>query len=234
MLVRFGGVFGPGRPDVVSSLLEAMAVTCRACSASNEDFARQCATCGAALPRVCPTCGATNEADARFCSMCGTRVDDESLARGRARSERVRGYLPREPRERFLAAGRETGGEQRQVTVLFVDLVQSTEIIGALGDEEMADLLDELMGGIARIVDDLEGTVAEVMGDGALCMFGAPVAHEDDPERALRAALTVRRFVAELGPIHMAGAERQPEVRIGVHTGMVVMRAIGQAGRDRV
>jgi class 3 adenylate cyclase/tetratricopeptide (TPR) repeat protein len=160
--------------------------------------------------------------------MCGTRVDDESLARGRARSERVRGYLPRELRERFLAAGRETGGEQRQVTVLFVDLVQSTEIIGALGDEEMADLLDELMGGIARIVDDLEGTVAEVMGDGALCMFGAPVAHEDDPERALRAALTVRRFVAELGPIHMAGAERQPEVRIGVHTGMVVMRAIGQ------
>ena len=75
---------------------------------------------------------------------------------------------------------------------------------------------------------EMEGTVAEVMGDGALCMFGAPVAHEDDPERALRAALAVRRFVAELRPIRMAGADRQPEVRIGVHTGMVVMRAIGQ------
>jgi class 3 adenylate cyclase/tetratricopeptide (TPR) repeat protein len=205
-----------------------MAVSCRECSASNEDFARQCATCGAALPRVCPTCAATNEVDARFCFMCGTRVDDESLARGRARSERVRGYLPRDLRERFLAAGRETAGEQRQVTVLFVDLVQSTELIGVLGDEEMADLLDELMGGIAGIVDDLEGTVAEVMGDGALCMFGTPVAHEDDPERALRAALAVRRFVAELDPIRMAGADRRPEVRIGVHTGMVVMRAIGQ------
>jgi class 3 adenylate cyclase/tetratricopeptide (TPR) repeat protein len=140
----------------------------------------------------------------------------------------VRGYLPRDLRERFLAAGRETTGEQRQVTVLFVDLVQSTELIGALGDEEMADLLDELMGGIAGIVDDLEGTVAEVMGDGALCMFGAPVAHEDDPERALRAALAIRRFVAELNPVRMAGADRRPQVRIGVHTGMVVMRAIGQ------
>jgi class 3 adenylate cyclase/tetratricopeptide (TPR) repeat protein len=160
--------------------------------------------------------------------MCGTRVDDESLSRARARAERVRGYLPRDLRERFLAAGRETAGEQRQVTVLFVDLVQSTELIGALGDEAMADLLDELMGGIARIVDDLEGTVADVMGDGALCMFGAPVAHEDDPERALRAALAVRRFVAELSPIRMAGADRRLEVRIGVHTGMVVMRAIGQ------
>jgi class 3 adenylate cyclase len=160
--------------------------------------------------------------------MCGTRVDDESLARGRARAERVRGYLPQELRERFLAAGRETVGEQRQVTVLFVDLVQSTELIGALGDEAMAELLDEFMGGIAGIVDDLEGTVAEVMGDGALCMFGAPVAHEDDPERTLRAALAIRRFVAELNPVRMAGADRRPEVRIGVHTGMVVMRAIGQ------
>jgi class 3 adenylate cyclase len=160
--------------------------------------------------------------------MCGTRVDDASLSRGRARSEQVRGYLPRDLRERFLAAGTETAGEQRQVTVLFVDLVQSTEIIGVLGDEVMADLLDEFMGGIARVVDDLEGTIAEVMGDGALCMFGAPVAHEDDPERALRAALAIRRFVAELSPIRMAGADRRPEVRIGVHTGMVIMRAIGQ------
>jgi class 3 adenylate cyclase/tetratricopeptide (TPR) repeat protein len=160
--------------------------------------------------------------------MCGTRLDDASLARARARSERARGYLPQELRERFLAAGKETVGEQRQVTMLFVDLVQSTELIGALGDEAMAELLDELMGGIAGIVDDLEGTVAEVMGDGALCMFGAPVAHEDDPERTLRAALAIRQFVAELSPIRMAGADRRPEVRIGVHTGMVVMRAIGQ------
>jgi class 3 adenylate cyclase len=205
-----------------------MAINCRECSASNEDFARQCATCGAALPRVCPTCGAINEVEARFCSTCGTRLDDGSLSSGRARSERVRGYLPRELRERFLAAGTETAGEQRQVTVLFVDLVQSTEIIGALGDEEMAELLDEFIGGIARIVDDLEGTVVDVMGDGALCMFGASVAHEDDPERALRAALAIRRFVSELSPIRMAGADRRPEVRVGVHTGMVVMRAIGQ------
>jgi class 3 adenylate cyclase len=112
--------------------------------------------------------------------------------------------------------------------MLFVDLVQSTELISALGDEAMADLLDQLMGGIARTVDDLEGTVAEVMGDGALCMFGAPAAHEDDPERALRAALAIHRFVADLDPVHMAEADRRPEVRIGVHTGMVVMRAIGQ------
>ncbi|MFL6047349.1 MAG: ATP-binding protein [Propionibacteriaceae bacterium] len=119
-------------------------------------------------------------------------------------------------------------GEQRQVTVLFIDLVQSTEIIGALGDEQMAELLDEFVGGIARIMDGLEGTVVDVMGDGALCMFGASVAHEDDPERALRAALAVREFVPELGPIRMAGADRRPEVRVGVHTGTVVMRVIGQ------
>jgi len=140
----------------------------------------------------------------------------------------VRGYLRRKLRQRFLGAGAEVAAEQRQVTVLFVDLVQSTEIISALGDEEMAELLDEFIGGIGRIMDDLEGTVVEVMGDGALCMFGASVAHEDDPERALRAALAIREFVSELGPIRMAGADRRPEVRVGVHTGTVVMRIIGQ------
>jgi class 3 adenylate cyclase/tetratricopeptide (TPR) repeat protein len=205
-----------------------MAVKCRECSASNEDFARQCANCGAALPRVCSACGAINDVEARFCSRCGTRLEDASLGRGRTRSERVRGYLRRKLRQRFLGAGAEVAAEQRQVTVLFVDLVQSTEIISALGDEEMAELLDEFIGGIGRIMDDLEGTVVEVMGDGALCMFGASVAHEDDPERALRAALAIREFVSELGPIRMAGADRRPEVRVGVHTGTVVMRIIGQ------
>ena len=208
-----------------------MALTCRTCSASNEDFARACVTCGAALPRMCPTCGAINEADASFCFRCGTRVDDQALSRARARVERLRGYLPRDLSDHFLAAGTDIVGEQRQVTVLFIDLVQSTEIIRALGDEAMADLLDELMGGIARVVNDLEGTVAEIMGDGALCMFGAPVTHEDDAERALRAALAVRRFVGQLSPIRIAGADRRLEVRIGVNTGLVVMRAIGQGYR---
>src|SRR4051812_30502537 len=205
-----------------------MAVNCRQCSAYNEDFTRQCANCGAALPQVCPTCGAINDVEARFCSRCGTRLEDASQVRVPARSKGVRGYLRRKLRQRFLGAGTEMAGEQRQVTVLFIDLVQSTEIIGALGDEQMAELLDEFVGGIARIMDGLEGTVVDVMGDGALCMFGASVAHEDDPERALRAALAVREFVPELGPIRMAGADRRPEVRVGVHTGTVVMRVIGQ------
>lgn len=222
------GVLRRGRLGIVSSLREAVAVNCRECSASNEDFARQCANCGAALPRVCPICSAVNDVEARFCSSCGTRLKDASLGGGRARSKRVRGYLRRKLRQRFLRAGTETAGERRQVTVLFVDLVQSTEIISALGDEEMAELLDEFVGGIGRIMDDLEGTVVDVMGDGALCMFGASVAHEDDPERALRAALAIREFVSELGPIRMAGADRRPEVRIGVNTGTVVMRVIGQ------
>ena len=208
-----------------------MALTCRTCSTSNEDFARACTTCGSALPRTCPACGAVNGVDASFCSRCGTRVDDQALSRARARVERLRGYLPRDLSDHFLAAGTDSVGEQRQVTVVFIDLVQSTELIRALGDEAMADLLDELMGGIAGIVNDLEGTVAEIMGDGALCMFGSPVTHEDDAERALRAALAARRFVARLRPIRIDGAERRLEVRIGVNTGLVVMRAIGQSVR---
>jgi hypothetical protein len=94
--------------------------------------------------------------DASFCSRCGTRVDDQAISRARARVERLRGYLPRDLSDHFLAAGTDSVGEQRQVTVVFIDLVQSTELIRALGDETMADLLDELMGGIAGIVNDPE------------------------------------------------------------------------------
>lgn len=205
-----------------------MAIVCLECSVQNEDFMRQCTSCGRPLPRMCPACGVVNRVSASFCSHCATRVDDEALSRARRRAMRAAGYLPKDLMDRFLAAGVESIGEQRQVTILFVDLVQSTEIIRALGSEEMGDLLDELLDGIAQAVGELGGTVAEILGDGALCLFGAPVVHEDDPERALRAALSIRRLISHLRPRRVAQREWHPQVRIGVHTGTVILRVIGQ------
>src|SRR4051794_36554081 len=115
-------------------------VLCHECSQYSDDFARRCASCGATLPRACPSCGAVNEVSASFCSRCGARVDDAALATARERVERSAGYLPKDLVDRFLAPGTEQAGDQRQVTILFVDLVRSTEIVQALGGEEMADL----------------------------------------------------------------------------------------------
>jgi class 3 adenylate cyclase/tetratricopeptide (TPR) repeat protein len=183
------------------------------------------------VKRICPTCGRTNGVAASFCSRCGSRVDDEALEWARIRAEEDTGYFPRDLAHRFLSTDTEDTGDQRQVTILFVDLVQSTQILQRLGREEMADLLDELFDGIAHAVNHVGGTVAELSGDGAFCLFGAPIVHEDDPERALRAALAIQRLVADLHPMPLTPTRHQPRVRVAVHSGTVVLRVVGHAYR---
>ena len=201
-----------------------MAITCRVCRAENEHFGRRCTSCGAELSQVCPTCAAVNEPAARFCSHCGSRLDQSAAEQEQLHAKRLRGYLPKDLAERFLLAGSQLEGERRQVTVLFIDLAQSTELVRELGAERMSELLEELLGAIAGAIYSLEGTVVDFAGDGALCLFGAPIAHEDDPERALRAAIAVRAAVHEIG----ARVGRALAVRIGAHSGEVVVRAIGR------
>ena len=109
-----------------------MSAICTQCARSNDDAVRCCTGCGATLPRV-GVCAAINDADASFCSRCGARIDDEALARSREREEYLAGHLPRDLARRFLGPGNDQLGALRQVTILFVDLVQSTEIVHALG-----------------------------------------------------------------------------------------------------
>jgi class 3 adenylate cyclase/tetratricopeptide (TPR) repeat protein len=208
-----------------------MSAICTQCARSNDDAVRLCTGCGAALPRVCGVCAAINDADASFCSRCGARIDDEALARAREREEYLAGHLPRDLARRFLGPGNDQPDALRQVTILFVDLVQSTEIVHALGAEGMADLLDELLDAVARAVERLAGTVAELAGDGAMCIFGAPMVHEDDPERAVRAALSIERLISDLQSQHVGRGNVQLQVRMGLHTGTVVLRVAGQAYR---
>ena len=171
------------------------------------------------MPSTCGVCGSTTGADARYCARCGA-----PLAVGAdGASERLRAYLPRDLAARFLAEGASHEGEQRLVTVLFVDIVRSTELMRELGAESMADLLDDLLARVAKIVYTFEGTIIDVAGDGALCVFGAPISHEDDAARALRSSLAILDAVGAIG-----GHARAPEVRMGVDSGNVVPRSIGR------
>lgn len=178
--------------------------------------------------RICPSCGATNGATARFCSACATPLEPRTATRAPAAV--VRGYMPKDLADRFLAAEATLEGEQRQVTILFVDLAQSTGLLRERGAERMADLLDELLGAVATVVYRYEGTIVDVAGDGALCVFGAPIAHEDDPERALRAAAAIRKAIADLRVFGASGG-LPLAVRMAVHTGGVVVRTIGKGVR---
>src|SRR2546425_3106884 len=138
-----------------------------------------------------------------------------------------RAYTPAHLTEKFLAARAALEGERKQVTVLFADLKGSTEIIQGLDPEEARALLDPALHTMMAAVHRYEGTVNQVMGDGIMALFGAPLAHEDHAVRACYAALAMqeamRRYTEEVRHTH--GVEMQ--LRVGLNSGAVVVRAIG-------
>ena len=179
-------------------------VTCTSCGADQPASDRFCSVCGAALARVCPACGTKSPADAAFCPSCGT-----SLREGGARGAVV-----------------EEHEERRVVTVLFADLAGSTALGSRIDPEELRVIQGDLFELVNAEVERFGGLSEKFVGDAVLAVFGVPLAHDDDAERAVRAALAVRDefapFAADVRTRH--GAE--VGLRIGVNTGEVV------AGRE--
>src|SRR5262245_46668232 len=168
-----------------------------------------CQECGKAIGRVCRQCRATVPPDVKFCGECGARV-------GGGGSPAPRSAEPE-------------GGERRQLTVLFCDLVGSTELSGRLDPEEWQDLVRAYQEAAAGVVEKHGGHVAQYLGDGVLVYFGYPQAHEDDAERAVRAGLGIVDALA--GVNAQLAADRRLAVRIGIHTGPVVVSQVGGGTR---
>jgi class 3 adenylate cyclase len=152
----------------------------------------------------CSACGAAIEGRFRFCPECGNRLSTSDPAAPASAPPPPTGALD---------------GERRQVTVLFCDLVGSTAIAERLDPEEYHDLLQKYLTAAFPAIYRFEGVVNALAGDGLMAMFGAPVAHEDDPQRAVRAALAVREAVRGLAERVAADGGPALTVRIGVHTG---------------
>ena len=124
-------------------------------------------------------------------------------------------------------------GERRIVSVLFADVVGSTAIGEQLGPERSKVLLDEVIRLMSEQVDRFGGTVAQLLGDGLLALFGAPVAYEDDSERAVRAALAIQRSLARYAQEVEAAYGVTLAARVGVNTGPVVFSEEVENGHDR-
>ena len=197
---------------------------CPRCHASNREGRRFCAECGAALALACPRCGFTNEPGERFCGGCGAAVAD---APPDARFPSPHAYTPRHLAERILTSRAAIEGERKQVTVLFADIRGSLELLADRDPEEARKLLDPVLTRMMEAVHRYEGTVNQVMGDGIMALFGAPLAHEDHAVRACYAALrmqdVLRRDAAEL----QAAVGVPVRIRVGLHSGEVVVRSIG-------
>src|SRR5215831_11709631 len=188
-------------------------VRCPSCGYANRLDRRFCAECGAALASSCGACGAANQPGEKFCGGCGARLPTVASAPG----------APTPAPDAAIPAG-----ERRQLTVLFCDLVGSTSLSQQLDAEEWRDLLAQYQQAASSAVGRFGGHVARKLGDGLLIYFGWPTAREDDPERAVRAGLAI---VDALGPLNAAlaaGDGPRLAVRIGLHTGPVVIAEGGE------
>src|SRR3989337_2205609 len=182
---------------------------CRSCGFENPEGMKFCNGCGATLKNRCLNCGFENPPQAKFCGECGISLTEQS----------------QQPKSQ-----RKDEPERRQLTVMFCDLVGSTALSEQLDPEELRDVVRIYQEVCAEVIDRFEGHIAQYLGDGLLVYFGYPLAHEDDAQRAMRAGLEIVGVIHEL-PLHNTRLQQSLRVRIGIHTGPVVVGEIGRGER---
>ena len=176
-------------------------IRCASCNHDNSGDALFCDACGAKLDSICATCGTTNQPDARFCKKCGTRIATESAPAKPAAA-------PTAPNIRVTpesSSPENFEGERKTVTALFADIKGSTELMAELDPEEARAIIDPALRLMIDAVHCYDGYVAQSTGDGIFALFGAPVAHEDHPQRALYAALRLQEDLKRYSEPHKAG-----------------------------
>jgi class 3 adenylate cyclase len=174
----------------------------------------------------CLHCDFESPTDFAFCPKCGTSLTDEQKPDRIV--ERLKRLAPRGYIERLLAMKSKDAGERKVVTVLFCDVAGSTSMSESLDPEDVMEIMDKAFDFLIEPIIRYEGTVARLMGDGMLAFFGAPIAHEDDPERACRAALDIMEGIkAYAEELERERGIKCFDVRVGINTGLVVMGEVG-------
>src|SRR5262245_24167127 len=200
-------------------------MTCPRCHAENTADARFCEDCGARLEAACPSCGAPVTPGKKFCRSCGTALTTDPAGRFATPES----YTPKHLAEKILTSKAALEGERKQVTVLFADLKGSMELLADRDPEEARKILDPVLERMMEAVHRYEGTVNQVMGDGIMALFGAPLALEDHAVRACYAALDLQRAMRRLTDALRRSHGATVEVRVGLNSGEVVVRAISNA-----
>jgi class 3 adenylate cyclase/tetratricopeptide (TPR) repeat protein len=203
---------------------------CPHCQHENREGARFCAACGSSVASVCPACGREPPPGAAFCDHCGIPLAGTTTAAASPplvpRPQTPQAYTPAYLAEKILTSKSALEGERKQVTVLFADLKGSMELLADRDPEEARQLLDPVLERMMAAVHRYEGTVNQVMGDGIMALFGAPIAHEDHAVRACYAALRMQESVTRYGDELQRSHGVPVQIRVGLNAGEVVVRAI--------
>jgi class 3 adenylate cyclase len=199
---------------------------CPRCQVENREGRRFCAECGASLALPCSACRFSNEPGEKFCGGCGMPLT--SIRRTpEPRLSSPQSYTPKHLAEQILTSRSALEGERKQVTVLFADIKDSTELIRDLDPEEARTLLDPALQAMMEAVHRYEGTVNQVLGDGIMALFGAPLAHEDHAVRACYAALAMQAAMRHYAEEVRRSQGLELQMQVGLNSGEVVVRAIG-------
>jgi TOMM system kinase/cyclase fusion protein len=199
---------------------------CPSCGSENPEGTKFCGECGTSVENRCPQCGFENLPLTKFCRECGTSLKEPPA-----------GFGPREQSAAQAFAGAPRAavpsvaeGERRQLTVMFCDLVGSTALSAQLDPEELREVVRDYQETCTEVIQRYAGHIAQHLGDGLLVYFGYPVAHEDDAQRAVRTGLGI---VAAMQTLSFPTIQlpRPLQVRLGIHTGLVVVGEIGSSAK---
>jgi class 3 adenylate cyclase len=207
---------------------------CPMCQFDNPEDSLFCGDCGSSLAMNCPNCGSTPPPGFKFCNKCGhdLRKPSEELPIDLSfdqKIEKIQKYLPQGLAEKILSQKDRIEGERKQVTVMFCDMAGFTRLSEKLGAEDAYTIMDKVYEILIHKVHDYEGTVNEMTGDGIMALFGAPIALEDAPQRAIRSSLSIHREVAKFNDRMKQEKDTIPplKMRVGIHTGPVVVGTLG-------
>jgi class 3 adenylate cyclase/predicted ATPase len=203
---------------------------CPQCQGENPERAKFCLECGTRLALTCGQCCTELPPNAKFCLECGHPAGAPPAAPAAAPASRFtspQSYTPQHLAERIISSRGALEGERKQVTVLFADLKGSMELLADRDPEDARRILDPVLERMMEAVHRYEGTVNQVMGDGIMALFGAPLAHEDHAVRACYAALRMQETVSHYADEVWRSQNVRIQIRVGLNSGEVVVRSIG-------
>jgi class 3 adenylate cyclase/tetratricopeptide (TPR) repeat protein len=199
---------------------------CPRCKRENDVGAKFCEECAAPL-RTCTNCGRQLSQAAKFCPECAHPTGSKTTKPMGQCLHSPEAYTPKHLAEKILTSKAALEGERKQVTVLFADLKGSMELLADRDPEEARKILDPVLERMMDAVHQYEGTVNQVMGDGIMALFGAPIAHEDHAVRACYAALRMQESVKVYAEEVRRSHGTVLKIREGLNSGDVVVRLIG-------
>jgi class 3 adenylate cyclase/predicted ATPase len=205
---------------------------CPQCHTENRAGRKFCAACGQALALACPACGFVNDPGDRFCGGCGRALTampppelmrPPSITQPEAQSATQAASSPVAPHP--------PDAERRQLTVMFCDLVGSTPLAEQLDPEDLREVIRAYQQTCSEVIQRVDGHIAQLLGDGLLVYFGWPQAHDDDAQRAVQAGLGILEAMETLNTRLERDKRLRLAIRVGIHTGQVVVGAMGDRGR---